>query len=89
MGTFLFAVPMSPIWAWVIGFVVLALLLTLVGRSASRTSVAGEIPPLQGPDVKATEKGQTPDIASDDRNQNPLQPSSNGGEPPEIDGSST
>lgn len=59
------------IWWWAIGIVIVALLLLVLGRLSSRTSIVDHIPPDTGPDLKAVEKGQEPDIGPENSSQPP------------------
>jgi len=70
-GILLFALSSTPIWWWLAGIGIIALVLISLGRSAARPKIAGEITPDQGPDLKAAETRQTPDIRPDDENQTP------------------
>jgi len=71
-GVLLFALSSTPtLWWWFAGIGIIALVLIALGRSAGRTRIAGEITPDQGPDLKAAETRQTPDIQPDDENQTP------------------
>lgn len=60
----------NPLLWWAVGVAIVALLLVL-GRLSSRASVAGQLPPDAGPDLKALEKGQEPDITPEDQSQAP------------------
>lgn len=59
----------SSFWWWVIGVAIVAVLLLVLGRLGARASVAGQLPPDTGADLKATESGQEPDIRPEDQSQ--------------------
>lgn len=61
--------PVVSSWWWIAGIVVAGLLLLMIGRLGARASVAGQLPPDAGPDLKASEKDQEPDIRPEDQNK--------------------
>lgn len=61
-----------PPWWWAIGiFIIVAVLLVVLGRLGAHMSVAGRLPPDEGPDLKASEKELEPDIPPDHQSQEP------------------